>query len=124
MSNSQTFTLPTMFPSNNTEMDPLSGPVPNNYDKVRDRNLFTNRSVSRNSLISSTMSSVAYYERMVNNGMDIDKGPVESTFALFYNTEQEKAIYISKVAEQQGNMRPKGGNLEAPNSNSKHVPMK
>jgi len=113
-----------MFPSNNTEMDPLSGPVPNNYDKVRDRNLFTNRSVSRNSLISSTMSSVAYYERMVNNGMDVDKGPVESTFALFYNTEQEKAIYISKVAEQQGNMRPEGGNLEAPNSNSKHVPMK
>ena len=36
--------------------------------------------------------------------------------------EQEKAICISKADEQQGNMRPKGGNLEAPNSNPKHIP--
>ena len=72
--------------------------------------------------MSSTMSSVAYHERMVNNSIDIDEGPVESTPALSYEMEQEKAICISKAAEQQGNMRPKGGNLEAPNSNPKHVP--
>ena len=111
-----------MFPSNNTEMDPLSEPVPDNYNKVRDRNLFTNRSVSRDSSMFSTMSLVAYHERMVNNGMDIDEGPVESTPALSYDTEQEKAIHISKVAKQQRNMRPKGRNLEAPNSNPKYVP--
>ena len=48
----------------------------------------------------SAISSVAYHERMVNNGMDIDKGPVESTPTLSYEMEQEKAIHISKVVEQ------------------------
>jgi len=110
-----------MFPSNNTGMDPLLGPASDNYDEVRDRNLFTNRSVSRDLLMSSTMSSVVYHERIVNNGMDVNEGPVESTPALSYETEQEKVIHISKVAEQQGNMRPKDRNLKAPNSNPKCV---
>jgi len=122
MSNSQNFTLPTIFPSNNMGMDPLSGPVPDNYNGVRGRNLLTNKSVFRDLLMSSTMSSVAYHERMVNNGMDVDEGPVESTPALSYEMEQEKAICISKAAEQQGNMRPKGRNLEASNSNPKCIP--
>jgi len=103
-------------------IDPLSGPAPNNYDEVRDRNFFTNRSISRDLSMSSAMSSVVYHERMVNNGMDIDEGLVESTPALSYEMEQEKAICISKAAEQQGNMGPKGRNLKIPNSNPKHVP--
>ena len=111
-----------MFPSNNTEMNPFSGPVPDNYNEIRGRNLFTNRSVSRDLSMFSALSLVAYHERMVNNGMDINKRPVESTPALSYDTEQEKAIHISKVAKQQRNMRPKGRNLEAPNSNPKYVP--
>ena len=86
-SNSQTFTLPTVFPSNNMGMDLLSGPVPDNYNKVRGRNLSTNRSIFRNSSMSSTIFSAVYHERMVNNDMDIDKGPVESTSALSYETE-------------------------------------
>jgi len=53
--------------------------------------------------------------------MDINEGQVESTPALSYEMEQKKAIHISKAAEQQGNMRPKGGNLKAPNSNPKCV---
>ena len=72
--------------------------------------------------MSSIMFSVAYHERMVNNSIDVDEGLIESTSALSYETEQEKAICISKTAEQQGNMRPKGKNLEAPNSNPKCVP--
>ena len=72
--------------------------------------------------MSSAMSSVAYYERMANNGMDINEGPVESTPALSYEMEQEKVIHISKAAEQQGNMRPKGENLEVPNLNHKRIP--
>ena len=111
-----------MFPSNNTEMDLLSGPVPNNYNEVRGKNLSTNRSVSRNLLMSSTMSSVVYHKRMVNNGMDVNERLVESTPALSYEIEQEKAIHISKAVEQQGNMRPKGKNLEIPNSNLKCIP--
>ena len=111
-----------MFPSNNTEMNPFSGPVPDNYNEMRGRNFFTNKSVSRDLSMFSTLSLVVYHERMVNNGMDINERPVESTPALSYDTEQEKAIHISKMAEQQRNMRPKGRNLEVPNSNPKHVP--
>ena len=84
MSNSQTFTLPTVFPSNNTGMDSFSGPASDNYNEVRGRNLLTNKSVSRDSSMSSAMSSVVYHERMVNNGIDVDEGPVESTPALSY----------------------------------------
>ena len=48
----------------------------------------------------STMFSVVYYERMVNNNINVDEKLAESTYALSYEMEQEKAIYISKVAEQ------------------------
>ena len=54
--------------------------------------------------------------------MDIDKKLVELAPALSYEIEQERAICISKAAEQQGNMRPKGRNLETLNSNPKHIP--
>jgi len=103
-------------------MDLLSEPAPDNYDEVRGRNISTNRSVSRNLLMSSARSSVAYHERMVNNSMNVNEEPVEPTPALSYKTEQEKAIHISKAAKQQENMRPKGRNLEAPNPNPKHIP--
>ena len=68
------------------------------------------------------MSSVMYHEKIVNNNMNVDKKLVESTPTLSYKTEQKKAICISKTAEEQGNMRPKGRNLKAPNSNPKCVP--
>jgi len=120
--NSQAFSLPTVFPSNSTEMEFLPGPTPNNHNEVRGRNLSTNRSVSRDLLMSSTKSSVVYHEKMVNNGMNIDEELVESAPALSYEMEQERAIHTSKVAKKQGNMRPKGRNLKAPNLNPKHVP--
>ena len=120
--NSQAFSLPTMFPSNSTGMDFLPGPTPDNYNEMRGRNLSTNRSISRDSSMSSTKSSVVYHERMVNNGIDINEELVESAPALSYKMEQERAICISKMAEQQENMRPKGRNLEASNSNPKCVP--
>jgi len=48
----------------------------------------------------STKSSVVYYERMVNNNaMDIDDKKVDDSLALFYETDQEKALHVSKVAE-------------------------
>ena len=102
--NLQASSLLTMFPLNNIEMDSLPGPIPNNHTKVRGRNLSTNRNASRDLSMSSTMSSVVYHEKMANNGMDVNEEPVVSTPALSYETKQEKAIHISKVAEQQGNM--------------------
>ena len=110
MSNSQTFLLPTVFPSNNTEIDLLSGPAPNNHNEIRGRSLFTNKSIFRNLSISSTRSSVVYHERMANNSMDVN--PVELTPALSHKTKQEKAIHISKVAAKNcGDTLPMQGKL-------------
>jgi len=69
------------------KIDFLSRPTSDNYNEMRDRNISTNRSVSRHSLMSSTKSSVMYYKRMVNNGMDIDEELIESTPTLFYKIE-------------------------------------
>jgi len=89
MTNSQAFSLPTVFPSNSMEIDFLPGPTPepDNHNEVRGRNLSTNRSISKDSSISLTKSSVAYHERMVNNGMDVNKELVESASALSYKME-------------------------------------
>ena len=100
MTNLQACPLPTVFLSNNTEIDSLPRPKPDNYTEVRGRSLSTNRNISRDSSMFSTMFSVVYYERMVNNNINVDEKLAESTYTLSYEMEQEKAIYISKVAEQ------------------------
>ena len=105
-SNSQAFILPTMLSSNNTGMDILAGSALDNFDKVRGRNSSTNKNISRNISMSSTISSIAYHERMVNNGMDIDSEPMNNPPDLSYETEQEKAIHISKATKLQENIRP------------------
>ena len=56
--------------------------------------------------MSSTISSIAYHERMVNNGMDIDSEPVNNPPDLSYEMEQEKTIHISKATKLQENIRP------------------
>ena len=103
-------------------MDFLAGPAPDNYDEVRDRNLSTNRKISRDSSMSSAMFSVAYHERMEsNNNMVINDKRVDSSPVLSHKTEQEKALHVNKAAEQQVNIRPKCDNLIASNSNPKCV---
>ena len=98
IANSQASSIPTMFP-NNMGMDFPTGPIPDNYNEVRGRNLSTNRSISRDTSMSSTKSSVVYHERMVNNNLKDDNKPMDSVSALFYETEQKRAFRISKVAE-------------------------
>ena len=87
MTNSQAFSLPTVFPSSSMEMDFLPEPIPDNHNEVRGRNLFTNSSISRDLSMSSTKSSVTYHEKIVNNSMDINEELVKLTSALFYETE-------------------------------------
>jgi len=83
-------------------MDLPSGPYPDNYDKVRGRNSFTNKNTSRDSSMSSSMFSVTYHERMaINNGMDVNEVMNDNSSALSYEDEQEKALQVSKAAEQQ-----------------------
>ena len=98
MDNSQASSIPTVFP-NNMGMDFPTGPIPDNYNEVRGRNLSTNRSISRDTSMFSTKLSVVYYERMVNNNLKDDVEPMNSVPVLSYETEQEKAFCISKVAE-------------------------
>ena len=97
--NSQDSSIPIMFP-NNMGMDFPTGPIPDNYDEVRSKTLSTNRSISRNTLMSSTRSSVVYHERKIHNNLKDKDDPMDSTPELFYETEQERALRISKAAEQ------------------------
>ena len=87
-------------------MDILAGSAPVNSFEVRGRNFSTNKNKSRDSSMSSTISSVTYHERMANNSMYIDSEPVNNSSDLSYKTEQEKAICFSKATEPLGNMRP------------------
>ena len=97
-----TFELPTMSSTSNSGMDLPSGPYPDNYDKVRGRNSFTNKNTSRDLSMSSSMFSVTYHERMaINNGMDVNEVMNDNSSALSYEDEQEKALQVSKAAEQQ-----------------------
>ena len=68
--------------------------------------------------MSSTKSSVAYHDRMeCNNAMVINKVMVDVSPTLSYETDQKKALCVSKVAEQQDNMRSKCDNIKTSNSN-------
>jgi len=44
----------------------------------------------------------------------------DSTLELSYETEQEKILYVSKVAGQQESIRPIGGNNKAPPTYTSH----
>jgi len=103
-----------MFPENRTGMDLPTGFVPVNSFEVRERTLSTEKNHSRDSLMSSTVSSVMYHEKQtINNSMDIDDERTIESPALSYETKQENAIRLNKAAENLGNTRPLYGNNKA-----------
>ena len=121
-SSSSLLKLPTVSFSNYTGMDIFSGTAPDNYDEVRGRPLSTNANISRDSSMSSARSSVAYHEKMEhNNDMVIDDDFNDSSPALSYEDEQERAIRVSKVADLQNNTRPQCDSLNVANSTSQRV---
>jgi len=94
-------------------MDFFAGNIPDNYDEVRGRSLSTKENLSKDSSMSSTKSSIVYYEKIeCNNAMDVnnvnDVNP-----ALSYETSQELALRVNKTAEQQPNMRDQCSNLKS-----------
>ena len=116
--NSQVLELPTVFHSNNAGINIFAGFAPDNYNEVRDRTLSTKEQTSRNSSISLTKLSIAYYERMeCNNAMNVDINMDNNSLALSYETSQKKAIWVSKVADFQTNIRSQCGNPDVFNSN-------
>jgi len=56
-----------------------------------------------------------------NNAMDVNDEKVDDSLALSYETDQEKALCVSKVAKHQANTRTKHNNLMSSNSNPQHV---
>ena len=95
-----------MFSSNHMGMNIPTRPVSVNGFEIRGRTPTTEKNYSREMSISSTQSSVIYHERMANNGMDIDPEPANNSLDLSYKTEQEKALYFSKVTEVLENIGP------------------
>jgi len=73
---------------------------------------------SRESSMASSGCVTPYYDRLVNN-MDCSSTMGELTPKLSYETEQEKAVWVSMVADQQEPMRSVGGYNEA---SSTHAP--
>jgi len=67
MSNLQEFVLPTMLSSNYMGMNIPIGFISVNSFEVRERTSSTEKNFSRNSLMSSTRSSIIYHEIMANN---------------------------------------------------------
>jgi len=73
--------------------DIFSGKAPDNYDEMRGRTASSKLQASRDSSMSSTKSSVAYYERMEsNNAITEDVDINKDSSGLSYETTQEKAI--------------------------------
>ena len=114
--------LPPMSNKMDVEMDIQSAVSPTINSEERGQNPLPSANSSRESSLASSGHATPYHERM---DMDVVPETEESNIEsreLSYETEQERAIRVSMVANQQTNqqvpMRPLGGNNEA---NSTHV---
>ena len=113
--------LPSVNILNNTEMDHSTGsnPVINNDTRGRSPQICKNW--SRDSSMSSMVSSTIYHEKMeLNNSMDIDSDPPVESSTLSYKEEREKEIRLRKAAETTNSMRLQGVNNEASSTQANH----
>jgi len=91
----QNYCLPTMYQDNNTGMDILKEKSPNNYNEVRDRLVSCNPSISRDTSISSTKSSITYHERMEqNNSMDVDDPPTRTPPLSYLMRQLKRKLFV------------------------------
>jgi len=121
LSNNQQHLLPSVNILNNTEMDHSTetNPVINNDARGRSPQIYKNW--SRDSSMSSTVSSTIYHEKMeLNNDINIDSDPPVESPALFYEDEREKEICLRKVAETTNGTRLQGVNNEASSTQINH----
>ena len=105
-SNNKQTLLPSVNVSSNTEMDQSTGTNPVNNNDVRGRSPKICKNWSKNSSMSSMVSSTIYHERMeINNSMDIDSDPPTESPTLSYEDERDKEIRLRKIAETTNNTR-------------------
>ena len=101
----QSFELPTILPSNYTEMDITAGYSPDKYDEVKGRTFLPKLQVSKDSSMSSTKSLVTYHDKIeCNNALNEDVNMNNNSSVLLYKTSQEKAIQVSKAANPYNNI--------------------
>ena len=113
-SNNQRTFLPSVNIFSNIEMDQSTGTNPVINNNVRERSPQIHKNQSRDSSMSSTVSSTIYHKRMeLNNSMDIDSDPPVETPTLSYKEERDKTIRLSKAAEITNNTRLQYGSNEA-----------
>ena len=70
--------------------------------------------------MTSSSQSTPYYDKM-DNRMDCNSVFGDKSPELFYETEQEKTFYFSKVNETTGNTRPQDRSNKATYHNPEHV---
>jgi len=104
---------------NDIGMDSSTGQVLISDFEVRGRIPTSAVNLSRESSIASSGCSTPYHDRMDIN-MDCSSTIGELTPELSYETEQENALWISMVANQQEPTRPVGGYNEAPSTHAFH----
>ena len=111
--------LPTVSFVNDIGIDNSLGQVPAFDCEVRERNPTFAANLSRESLLASSGWATLYHNRM-DTSMDCNSTMGELTPELPYKTEQEKALWVSRVANQQKTTRPMGGYNEAPPIHAPH----
>ena len=97
--------LPTVSFVNNIGMDIPIGQVPAFDFEVRGRNPISAANLFRESSMASSGWSTPYHDRMDIN-MDCNSTVGKLTPELSYETEQEKALRVSMVADHQETTRP------------------
>ena len=106
----------------NIGIDIQSGRALTNNSEVRGRNPLSSANSSRDPSMVSSGRSTLYHDRM---DTDLDSKPTiegndNEQLELSYETEQEKAMRISKATIQQDNTRPQASNNEATPSHVIH----
>ena len=120
-SNNKQTLLPSMNIFSNTEMDQFTETNPVNNNDIRGRSPKIYKNWSRDSSMSSIVSSTIYHERMeINNGMDIDSDPPAESPMLSYEDERDKEICLRKAAETTNNTRLQSGNNKASSTLTNH----
>ena len=97
--------LPTVSFVNDIGMDIPTGQVPAFEFEVKGRNPVSTANISRESSMASSSQSTPYHDRMDIN-IDYNSTVGEPTSELSYETEQEKALWVSMAADHQETTRP------------------
>ena len=111
--------IPTMSSAHDIGMDIPTGQVPASELKVREKNPVSSVNLSRESSMASSGCSTPYHDRM-DTDIDLNSFTEEMNLELSYETEQEKALWVSMAANYQETTRPPNVHSEVPPTHAPH----